>query len=142
MNINLDPIDDFQRRYGQQKTFERAIDFMHEYACQIRTALPPLAARTFETAKRNRQGTATPEECKRVWYDTGKYISEHKAWGDHATPEYCIMRGMAFLVQDRPGPAEERISELVSWFLAYVNEFEDHSENAAALIQQHFPHST
>ena len=141
MNINLDLVDDFQHQYGEQKTFESALDFMFEYACQIRIALPPIAARTFEISKRSRQGTATPEERNKIVADTWKFISEQKAWGD-SSPEYCIMRGMAFLMQDEPGPGEERISELISWFLFYVNKFEDHSDNSAALIQRYFGHST
>jgi hypothetical protein len=112
---------------------------MFEYVSQVQAPFPPIAARTFEIAKKVRQGTASFEERKGILADMWKHISEHKAWGDDTTPEYCVMRALGWLVRDRLGPGEnEHISEVIDWFLFYVNKFEDHSESAAGLIQQHF----
>jgi len=141
MKINLDPVNHFQQEFGALETFERARDFMLEYACQIRMPLPDLAAKTFEIAKRSRKGKASLEERNEVSRKTWQHISEHNAWGDYSTPEYCIMRAMLFLIQDRLGPGEsERVSEVVNWFLFYVNKFEDLSKAAPVLIGQYFGH--
>jgi len=50
--INWDLVDQFQQRFGWERTFKRARHFMAAYICQIRRPLPPLAAQGWGIAKR------------------------------------------------------------------------------------------
>lgn len=137
MNIDWALIDAFQQRFGEQPAFERSRDFMFAYVSQVQKPLPPIAAETMKTARAFRAGTATLKERKKVIADTWKYISDHSAWGDSTTPEYCIMRALTGLLHDRLGE-NERLSEEIGWFVFYVNRFEDHSYTAKALIERFF----
>lgn len=138
MEINWEIVDQFERERGHQIAIGRALEFYFAYFSLVRTALPKMACQTFEVAKKCRQGTATSEECKAVHADTWKYIREHKAWGD-ASPEYSVMRALLFLVPHPAGRGEnEPLTELINWFLYFVNKFEDHSDSAPPLIEQFF----
>lgn len=138
MEINWDIVDQFEREHGDQIAIATAREFYFAYFSLVRAALPPMARQAFEIAQKCKQGTATSEECKAVHIDTWKYVSEHKAWGD-TSPEYSLMRALLFLVPHPAGRGEnEPLTELIDWFLYYVNQFEDHSDSAAALIEQFF----
>jgi hypothetical protein len=138
MVINWELVDNFQRRFGGQKAFERARDFTFAYVSQIRAPLPPLAARGLEIAGKFRRGTATPDERKEVANDIWNYVSERSAWRE-TSQEYTIMRVVSLLVRDEPGPGErDSITELLRETLWMVNQFEDHSETAPSLIRQFF----
>lgn len=138
MEISWELVDHFQRSFGEQAAFDRAREFMFAYVSQLQTPLPTIAARTMDIARKFREGSATLDERNQVQADTWRYVSEQKAWGDSTTGEYCIMRALTVLVRDRLGPGEEHISEVIDWFLFYVDKFENHSENAPVLIRQFF----
>lgn len=138
MSINWDLIDQFQKRFGAQKAFERARDFMFTYVSQIQAPLPPLANRAMEVARKFQEGHASIEERNNVQKAVWDYISERKAWRD-TSPEYCIIRLMTLLVRDTGGPGEsDSITEMLRVYLWMSDKFEDHSDSAASLLEQFF----
>jgi hypothetical protein len=66
----LDIVDRLQERFGEQAIFEKARDFMFEYASQIRAPLPPIAARLWEVAKKFKEGKLIADERNAVVGET------------------------------------------------------------------------
>jgi hypothetical protein len=133
-----DLIDRYQQHFGEQAAFERAQSFMFAYLSQIKTPLPPLAAMGLEVAREFRNGKATEEDRAKALADIWNHIREKKAVSD-TSPKYLITRAVTWLLRERLAPGEsEHISEVVNWFLYFVNQFEDHSNSAPILAQRFF----
>ena len=139
--INWDLVDQFQQRFGWERTFKRARHFMAAYICQIRRPLPPLAAQGWGIAKRFQEGTTTQEECTKSIAAMWEYINQHEGSVASPDPNGCIMRALMWLLRDDnlgSGEKEPIISEEIHWFLFFAKKFEDHSDCASSLIEQHF----
>ena len=112
---------------------------MFEYISCIRTKLPAAAAKGWEFAKKVRSGTANPDERAQVLAVMWDYIIRNEGPVTAPAPQCCITRAMNWLVRDLSGPGEdEYVSEVVHWFLFFANKFEDHSADAAELVQRCF----
>jgi hypothetical protein len=135
--IDLELIDQFQQRFGLERTIERARHFMIAYVYQIRRPLPPLAAQGWELANQSRCDTTTRRQ-ERIQTITAlwEYIIRHEGSVSSPDPACCIMRALIWLLLDDNW--SPYISEEMHWFLYFAEKFEDHSDRVQSLIEEHF----
>lgn len=136
MAINLDIVDRYEDRFGKHAALRNAIDFMISYLSLMQAAFPPEAQQAFDVAKRYYMQSGTREELDGAATDCWNFLQERSFGFNVNTPEvYCVQAVSRLLY---PDPDETDVIDIVGYFLTMANGFEDHSEQAKALLSKHF----
>lgn len=138
MNLDLQIVDEFEQRFGESAAHSRAQHFMLAYLSLMSQPLPEVAARNLDIARQFLNGSLLRESLFEARVSCWKYLDLRKASTDITKPEYCAIRAVICLLDDRPGDGGDAV-DLIDFFLDVANKFEDQSENADRLLRQSFP---
>ena len=137
MKVEIDIVDEFERKFGKGAAFSRAREFMIGYPAQMQAAQPELALRGIEIAKQFQTGATTTEELKQTRVACWEYLSEHEVDIHPETPQYSIIRAVLCALYDGTTGSEDAF-DTIDCFLNFANRFEDHSKSANDLLKKCF----
>jgi len=90
MNIykELDIIDLFEEKFGNQESVKRACDFMASYLAGMQRPLPEIAAQGLVVAIKYKEGSALPGELEIARKRIADFLKERGAQLNYSTVEY------------------------------------------------------
>jgi hypothetical protein len=136
MEASLEIVDRFEQMNGKPAALRRAIEFMISYLALANSTLPAPAQRAVEAAKRLTGQSGVQGELEAARLDCWKFLQENSPLDDVSTPEIFAVKAAMRLLY--PDPDSTDAIDIVGYFLRMANGFEDHSEQAEALLRRYF----
>jgi hypothetical protein len=137
MNIDLEIVDAFERRFGEPAAHSAAQRFMLAYFSLMNTPLPEVVARGLDVARQFLSGSAAREKLIEARVNCWKYLKENNATYDLTKPECSVTRAAICLLDDRTGNGGDTV-DLIDFFLHAAAKFESHPASVDPLLRRFF----
>src|SRR5215831_18545618 len=141
MNIynELDIIDLFEEKFGNQESVKRACDFMASYLAGMQRPLPEIAAQGLVVAIKYKEGSALPGELEIARKRIADFLKERGAQLNYSTVEYRMAHAVEAILISYQNPTwGGGASELVSIFLDVTETFESNCDLMRTLLKEYF----